>query len=63
MLRGDISYFILLWYVSRLEYNTHKKLVVRFYVIIGLVTIKKINNISHSNYYMGYADTIGVIRY
>ena len=61
MLRGDVPYS--LWHGTRTSYKHIKIRGVRFYIINGRVTRKKLDDISHHNYFMGYTATTGVIIY
>ena len=60
-MRGDVTYF--LFNVTRNSYKHIKIWGVRVYIINGRATIKKLDDISHRGYFMGYAATTGVIIY
>ena len=60
-MRGDVPYF--LWHVIRPPYKHIKIWGVRFYIINGRTTRKKLYDRSHWGYFMGYAATTGVILY
>ena len=56
-----VPYF--LWYGSRPSYKNIKIWGVRVYIINGSVTIKKLDDISHRGYFMGYEATTWFIIY
>ena len=58
---GGVPYF--LWHGIRPSYKNIKIWGVRFYIINGRATRKKLDDISHRGYFMGYAATTGVILY
>ena len=58
---GDIPYF--LWHVIRPSYTHIKVWGVTVYIINGRATRKNLYDRSHRGYFMGYADTTGVILY
>ena len=60
-LRGDVPYFI--WHETRPLYKHIKIWGVRVYIINGNATRKKLYDISHWGYFMGYEATKGVIIY
>ena len=60
-LRGDVPYF--LWHGIRPSYKHIKIWGVRVYIINVHATRKKLDDISHRGYFMGYAATTGVILY
>ena len=60
-LRGDVPYF--LWHSIRHSYKHIKIWGVRFYIINGRATRKKLYDRTHRDYFIGYADTTGVILY
>ena len=61
LLRYDVPYF--LRHGTRPSYKHIKILGVIFYIINGCATRKKLDDISHRGYFMGYADTTRVILY
>ena len=60
-LRGNVTYFI--WHGIRPSYKHIKIWGVRFYIINGRTTRKKLDNISPRGYFMGYEAIKGVILY
>ena len=58
---GDVPYF--LWICIRPSYKHIKIWGVRVYIINRRATRKKIDDMLHLGYFMGYADTMGVILY
>ena len=61
ILGGDVLYF--LCHGTRPSYEQIQIWGVRVYIINGCVTRNNIYDRSHSGYFMGYADTTGVILY
>ena len=60
-MRGDVPNF--LWHGIRPSYKHIKIWGVRVYIINGQATRKKLYHRSHWGYFMGCADTAGVILY
>ena len=60
-LRGDVPYF--LWNGTRTSYKHIKIWGLRLYIINGRTTRKKLDNMLHRGYFMGYAATTGVILF
>ena len=60
-MRGDVTYF--LWHGIRPSYKNIKIWGVRVYIINGRATRKKLDDRSHRGYFMGYADTTGIMLY
>ena len=57
------DFLYLLWHGTRPSYKHIKIWGVRVFIINGRATVKKLDDRSHREYFMGYAATTGVVLY